>query len=35
MINVDAAIFKSPPRMGVGFVARNHKGDFIAASISW
>ncbi|PVH33143.1 hypothetical protein PAHAL_9G577400, partial [Panicum hallii] len=31
MINVDAAIFKSPPRMGVGFVARNHKGDFIAA----
>ena len=32
MINVDAAIFKSPPRMGVGFVARNHKGDFIAAS---
>ena len=31
MINVDAATFKNPPRMGVGLVVRDHRGDFIAA----
>ena len=31
MINVDAATFKKPSRMGVGFVVRDHRGDFIAA----
>jgi len=28
MVNVDASIFKNPPRAGVGIVIRDHVGDF-------
>jgi hypothetical protein len=28
MINVDADVFEAKNRMGIGLVARNHKGDF-------
>jgi hypothetical protein len=31
MINVNAAIFETEKCMGLGFVIRNHKGDFLAA----
>jgi hypothetical protein len=31
LINVDAAIFETENRMGLGFVIRNHRGDFLAA----
>jgi hypothetical protein len=31
MINVDAATFKNPPRMGFGIVVRDLRGDFIAS----
>jgi hypothetical protein len=30
MINVDAAVFKAENSMGIGLVARNHKGNFLA-----
>jgi hypothetical protein len=31
MINVDVAIFETENCMGLGFVIRNHRGDFLAA----
>ena len=31
MFNVDAAVFKETNRMGLGILARDHNGDFIAA----
>jgi hypothetical protein len=31
MINVNAAIFKTKNRMGLGFDIKNHRGDFFAA----
>jgi hypothetical protein len=30
MINVNAAIFKTKNRMGLGFDIKNHRGDFFA-----
>jgi len=31
MVNVDAATFEDPPRMGIGIVIRDHSGSFVAA----
>jgi hypothetical protein len=32
MINVDATVFEAKNRMGIGLVAKNHKGDFLLQS---
>jgi ribonuclease HI len=31
MVNVDATVFQKDNRMGLGFVVRDHRGDFLAA----